>query len=339
MSTYLNSSTGHEFRIDAVEGPSYLKEFLNFTLVVQNLAPRTVDSYYLQMRSFMRWLKCRHDPTITTSKFREITISDVPFSMFEEITTTDIYEYLSFSSAFLKNGDTTRGIKLTVLKAFYRYFTKDVKRLDSNPVEDIKMPKKEKHMPIYLSVEESKTLLDSVSGDMPERDYCIITFFINCGMRLSELAAINVSDIREDKLRIFGKGRKERMAYLNDACVNALEEYLEVRSTLTKVIDDDALWLSKHTGKRLTARRIEQLIEKDLFAAGLEGRGYSPHKLRHTAASLMYQNDSANLLQIKEILGHESVSTTELYTHVSQKELEDVAKKAPLANLRRKKEI
>lgn len=337
MSTYIAPKNGHVFRIDSLEAPGYVKEFLNHAFVIKNLAPRTISNYFLQIRAFLRWYKCRGCPIKSHDEFQSVDIMDVQFDSLAALTVTDIYEYLSFSSSVLNNGTVSRALKLTAVKSFYDYYC-ELNRIDSNPAATVKAPKKEKLMPKYLDIDESILLLQAVAGDSVERDYCIITLFINCGMRLSELVGIDLKDIRDDTLRLYGKGRKERIVYLNDACMSSISDYLCVRTSLTKIIDKEAMWLSKRTGKRLSGRRIEQIVEQALLRAGLSDMGYSPHKLRHTAASLMYQNGSASILELKEILGHENTSTTEIYTHLHRDQLRDAVRNAPLAHVKRGKE-
>ena len=334
MSTYLSQKNNFKFNIDSVEAPNWLKQFLRQLVSVDNLAPRTICTYYVQMRNFARWTKCR-GRDFTKEQFLELSIMDVLEESLLCLQPDDILEYLAFSDNVLENGSVSRSLKLSTLKRYYKYaFQRHL--IAYNPTEGISRPKQEIRLPKYLTIEKSERLLESIKGDFPERDYCIITFFLNCGMRLSELAAINISDIHDGELKIFGKGRKERMAYLNPACQSALDEYLLARGEIRrKIIDEDALWISKRTGKRLTARRIEQMVDTHLRAAGLGGQGYSPHKLRHTAATLMYQNGSAQLLELAGILGHANTTTTELYTHLSQDQLRDAMMHAPLGNITR----
>ena len=187
-----------------------------------------------------------------------------------------------------------------------------------------------KTLPKYLTESESIDLLNNVQSDFYERDFCIITLFLNCGMRLAELIGINLGDFRDETIRITGKGGKERLVYLNDACRQALGHYIKARGALSNLVDKDALFVSKRTGKRLTARRVEQIVARCLQSAGLSGRGFSPHKLRHTAATLMYQG-GVDMLALKEILGHENVSTTQIYTHINQQQLRDAVQASPLA--------
>lgn len=335
MSTYINPNSGHFFRVDAIEAPNFLKEFLHNELVVKNLSQRTVNNYYVQLRAFLRWVKCRDSHSLTEETFQATNIADIPFEKIATLDIKDIHAYLSFCSTVLNNSPPTRAVKLTAIKAFYGYFHQEVKTIPHNPAITIKAPKKDRHMPKYLSLEESKSLLCSCDGDHAERDFAMGTLFINCGMRLSELVGMNLKDIREDTLRIFGKGRKERIVYLNEACLAALKEYLEVRAKYPKIIDKDAVFISHRTGKRLSPRRIEQLIEEGLKKAGLSNKGYSTHKLRATAATLMYQHGNADILALQQLLGHESVKTTQIYTNVSQQQVKAAVQNAPLSSFTR----
>lgn len=336
MSTYYNPHNGKNFRIDKLEAPAYVKDWLNHLLVVENLAPRTVNTYYTQLRSFLRWAIIRENAgTLTAKTIADQSIKDIPFELLAQMQTTDLYEFLSFAGSELSNNATSRSLKLTAVKSFYEYQWKIVHRMEGSPAQDITSPKLEKHMPRFLTADESIRLLEAISGENAERDYCMVTFLLNCGMRLSELVAINTTDIRDGQLRLFGKGRKERIVYLNAACKAALASYLDARALYRGSEDTTALFISNRTGARLTGRRVEQIVEHYLLKAGLAGQGYSPHKLRHTAATLMYQDGGADVLTLKEILGHENIATTEIYTHINQQQIKTTMENSPLANITR----
>ena len=215
------------------------------------------------------------------------------------------------------------------------------KRIE-NPMLNLETPKLKKTLPKYLTLEQALELLTHINTNFTERDFCIITLFLNCGMRLSELCGINISDIHDNRLRLLGKGNKERIVYLNNSCLNAINNYLAVLNSGEKIKrsdkEKDALFLNKN-GKRIGARRVEQIVEDCLKQAGLDGMGISPHKLRHTAATLLYQDAGVDIRVLKELLGHESLSTTEIYTHVSNKQIEDASKKSPLGNIKPKKSV
>ena len=340
MSTYFDQNKGQSIDISSLDAPPYLRDFLNHQRIVNNLAPRSVMNYYIHIRQFLRWVKFaqKHGAKYNEQEFLGITISDIPIETIQQIADFDIYEFLSFSEGVLGNKASSRSLKLTAIKAFFRYLTNVSKDIDTDPSVMVKQPKREKRLPKYLSFDECIKLMENVSGDFPERDMCIILLFLTCGLRLSELAGIDLSDIKEDKILIFGKGRKERVAYLNEACLARLIDYLEARENLSKIIDEKALFLSKRTGKRLTGRRIEQIIKSYLEASGLGNLGYSVHTLRHSAATLLYQGNGegsteANILVIKEILGHSSTAVTELYTHLSEKNIMDTVANGPFSKV------
>ena len=336
MSTYLSPGKQEKINISTLDAPSFLKEFLNYALAVRNLAPNTVNTYYVQLREFLRWTKCRADASITPADFFAITVADVPFSVIEGITQSDIYEFLSFSTTMLNNTASSRATKVSALNRFFEFFMNDLKRLDSNPVANIVMPKKEKALPKYLTLEQSLHMLETVKehpvSKFHERDYCMLTFLLNCGMRRSELIKLDCSDVQDDKLILHGKGRKERVVYLNDACLVTLDEYLAARALVPGAETEPALFISQRTRTRITDRRVHQLIEKMLLVSGLSGMGFSPHKLRHTAATLMYQHGGVDVLTLKEVLGHESVSTTQIYTHLNPEQVREAVQKSPLAS-------
>jgi site-specific recombinase XerD len=245
-----------------------------------------------------------------------------------------VYEFLFYVTRQRANMAASRARKLSSLRGFFKYLTGKPGQLTQNPVDDIERPAQKKRLPKYLSLEESLQLLGSIESDYYERDYCIITLFLNCGMRLSELVSLNVSDVKADTLRVVGKGNKERMVYLNQACLQTLGALLASRNKITNLRDKNAIFVSKKTGGRLCARRVQQIVNRCLASAGLDGKGYSVHKLRHTAATLLYRHGHVDLLSLKEILGHADVSTTEIYTHLDSAQLKEAAQASPLAKVK-----
>ncbi len=254
--------------------------------------------------------------------------------MIQSVTTSEIYEFMYYITRERDNSAAARARKLSSVKGFYKFLTNKMKLLEKNPADDVGTPAQKKRLPKYLSLNESIELLKNIRSDFYERDYCIITLFLNCGMRLSELVNINITDIHEDgTIRIVGKGDKERLVYLNDACISALRRLCEARAKLPNLQDQKALFVSGKTGKRLSARRVQQIVDSCLKTAGLSGKGYSTHKLRHTAATMMYQEGHVDMLALKEILGHAHVSTTEIYTHLGTEQLRQAADASPFAKL------
>ncbi|MEG0178217.1 MAG: tyrosine-type recombinase/integrase [Oscillospiraceae bacterium] len=331
MSTYIDSRNLNSHN-NFDDCPRIVREFLYYCETIRSLSPRTVNGYYIDLRTFFKYLLQMRDSKSVTN-FNDIVIKDIDLEFIKNITKADIYEYMHFTMSERSNSPATRARKLSSLKTFFKYTCTSANLIKANPTEDIGTPTLKKRLPKYLSLEESLELLKSVNSDFYERDYCILTLFLNCGMRLSELIGINLSDIRDKQIRIIGKGDKERLVYLNDACINALRLLCDERAKLRNLVDKNALFISKRTGKRLSARRVQQIVYNCLEAAGLQDKGYSVHKLRHTAATLMYRFGNVDMLALKEILGHEHVTTTEIYTHISEKQLEEAAASSPLAKI------
>lgn len=320
---------------DYQDCPNYAKEFLFYMLTIRGCSKRTVDAYHIDLRTFLRYIKCikvTHQNPDDQEIFSNTSIKDVAIESLASITLSDVYMFLSFAASDRDNNANTRSRKVSSIRSFFRYLTIKSDYLKSNPVENLEVPSVKKSMPHYLTLDESLELLTNINSKYYERDFCIVTFFLNCGMRLSELVGINIHDIRENTLRLLGKGNKERIIYLNEACQKALSAYLAVRKTPINENYRDALFVTSR-GTRITPRRVEQIIDDCLKQAGLDGQGYSPHKLRHTAATLMYQHGGVDIRVLKEILGHASLSTTEIYTHVSDKQMEKAANKSPLSTI------
>lgn len=259
-----------------------------------------------------------------------MTISEL-----KKISVSDIYSFIYYASDERKNADRARYRKVSSLRSFFKYLHKVLKVIDSNPAQDLDVPTPKKSLPKFLNLNDSMRLLQASDKSESKRNYCIITLFLNCGMRLSELVGINIKDIDfyDNKLKVLGKGNKERMVYLNSACVSALNDYLEIRTNNPKAAAEPALFISNQN-KRISKRRVQQIVEDTLTAAGLDGKGITTHKLRHTAATLMYQYGDADVLTLKELLGHANVSTTEIYTHLSNDDVRNAVESNPLSNIK-----
>jgi len=314
--------------------PVFLKDFLFYLETIVGRSKKTVYEYYLDIRTFLRFMLIYKDLSPLDVDFNQIDISNFSIDVLKGVTLSDVYEYMHYISSERGNINGTRARKVSSLKGLYKYLSLKSNYNIANPLENLEMPAIRKSLPKYLSLEQSIQVLESVDGPYKERDFCILTLFLNCGMRVSELVGINIQDIREDSIRILGKGNKERILYLNQACVQAIEEYIAVRPKDIK--EKKALFVSRN-GNRIHVRRVQQIVEITLKKVGLDGQGYSTHKLRHTAATLMYQYGDVDIRVLKEILGHEAITTTEIYTHVSNKQLEAAAAKSPLSNIKRKK--
>jgi site-specific recombinase XerD len=293
---------------------------------------KTVHEYYYDLRTFFRFLKCYFNKA-SFDEFDSIDCSDYPFDEFKNLVTDDLYEFLMYIRNSRDNSPNALARKISALKSFYNYLTSKSHMLDNNIAKELDSPKLPKKLPRYLTLDESLKLLNSVDGEFATRDYAIITLFLNCGMRLSELVGINIHDIQENSIFIKGKGNKERKVYLNDACVRALNDYLAVRPH-DGVVDRDALFLSKRK-TRISNNMVYKMVKKNMERAGLDPEKYSPHKLRHTAATLMYVHGNVDVRALQEILGHEQLSTTQIYTHVDERQLHDAVNKNPLANAKK----
>lgn len=331
MSSYID--TVHPGRhAPYLDIPDDVIEYLHYLDFVKLRSPRTVNGYYLDLRGFFRYMMIQWGRADATVKPEEIDLTKINSKDIAGIGKRDIFGYLDYARS-ANNGSKARARKLSALKGFFGYMCTQVNKIAQDPTENVSLGAPKKTLPKYLTESESLELLNNIQSDFYERDFCIITLFLNCGMRLAELVSIDLGDFRDDTIRITGKGGKERLVYLNDACKQALERYTKVRGGLVNLSDKDALFVSKRTGKRLTARRVEQIVARCLQSAGLSGRGFSPHKLRHTAATLMYQG-GVDMLALKEILGHENVSTTQIYTHINQQQLREAVQASPLARQR-----
>ena len=317
------------------EAPPILRDFLVYHETIQGHSRRTVDEYYLDLRNFFRFLKQNKNLVPKGISLDDISIADADLSLVRDVTLTDIYSYMNYLSRERGLNNTSRARKVATIRSFYKYLTNKAKLLESNPVQDLDSPRLRKTLPKYLNLEESLDLLNSVDGKNSSRDYCILTLFLNCGLRISELVGLNKTDVRGDQLRVLGKGNKERMLYLNDACQRALEDWITERDSLT-LVDQNALFVTLQNRRRISTAAVHKLVKKHLAAAGLDSTQYSSHKLRHTAATLMLQN-GVDVRTLQEVLGHDHLNTTQIYTHVDNDDLRTAAKANPLGGVRQQK--
>lgn len=311
------------------EIPIILEDFLNYLDTIKGKSPNTVKEYYYDLRTFFRFLKIRYRLIESNCPFDEIDISDIDVKHLKRVNLQDLFAYISYVDKFRNNSNRTRARKVASVRSFFKYLNTIVKLIDENPAIDLETPKSSSRQPSHLSLDESHKLLDSVQGTYYIRDYAIITLFLNCGLRISELVSIDINKIKEDTLTVIGKGNKERTVYLNDSCIKAINEYLKIRPK-EGVKDRKALFLSKRKS-RISVRAIQHLVKKYLKNAGFDTEKYSPHKLRHTAATLMYKHGKVDIRALQQILGHASVSTTQIYTHIDDERLRDAVKSNPLS--------
>ena len=318
------------------EAPPVIKEFLGYVGTIRGKSPKTVEEYYLDLRTFFRYIKKNQGLIPPTTEFNEISISDVDLDLIKTITLTTVYEYMNYLTTERHNKAATRSRKVSSLRTFFKYLTNKTGKLAVNPVEELETPKLKQSLPKYLTLEQSLELLSKVEGATKERDYCMLILFLNCGMRLSELVSINLSDVNHgaSSIRIVGKGNKERMVYLNDACIDAIDRYIAVRPK-NALVDKNALFISKQN-KRISPKTVQYIVKKYLAEIELGGPGFSVHKLRHTAATLMYQHGHVDIRVLKDILGHQNLGTTEIYTHLSDEQMAKAAKANPLSQVKQR---
>jgi len=332
-----------DYRNDA---PPILRDFLVYHETIQAHSKRTVDEYYLDLRNFFRYLKRDKHKVDPKIPFDEIPIDDVDLDLIASVTLTDVYSYMSYLGRdrpqHANSPNTGYGLsaaararKVATIRSFFKYLTNKAKLIPENPMQSLDSPRLKKTLPKYLNLEESIDLLQAVDGPNQTRDYCILTLFLNCGLRISELVGLNITDVRGDQLRVLGKGNKERVIFLNTACQQALEDWLTERSGMG-LIDKNALFVTKQNHTRITRAAVHKLVKKHLAAAGLDSTQYSSHKLRHTAATLMLQN-GVDVRTLQEVLGHDHLNTTQIYTHVDNESLRTAARANPLAKVKKKK--
>ncbi len=319
----------YNYRPDYEAFPQLLCDYLLYIDAIKNRSKKTVFEYSINLREFISFL-------VAEKKLCEPGKIDIRFcdeKFFQAISLSDAYQFLSYCKNEKNNSAVTRSRKVIAIRQFFKYLHENRRILKENPMKALDTPKKEKTLPKYLTLEQSINLLNSVDGKNKERDYAIITIFLNCGLRLSELVGLNQSDIRSDKsMRVIGKGNKERIVYLNDACMSAIESYMNIRPK-DGVKDPKALFLSNRL-QRISTRTVQHIVDSFLEKSGLSNMGLSTHKLRHTAATLMYQYGDVDVLVLKDVLGHENLSTTEIYTHIADTQKKDAIDSNPLSGIK-----
>ena len=322
------------------ENPDFINSFLDYSATILNKSPNSIKEYNYDLMMFFRFIKIHFKLTEETD-FAKININYISIDTVKKISLEDIHAFISYMAIELKSKSATRARKVSTIRIFFKYLSQKAHLIDINPAQNLETPKADRRLPKYLNLEESKRLLDVTENEDNrnyQRDYAIITLFLNCGLRLSELVGIDVKDIdfSEAKLNVIGKGNKERTIYLNKACLKAISEYLQVRPKegvkVDKLNSHKALFLSERR-ERISRRTVQYIVNKELQKAGLDTKKYSVHKLRHTAATLMYQYGNVDIRALQVLLGHESISTTEIYTHVDNTQVRDAVESNPLADL------
>ena len=318
--------------------PPVIRDFLTYNETIRGKSSRSVEGYFLDLQTFFRYILLVRGLVPKGVEFEKITIEKVDIELIKTVTVSDLYAFLVFCKEERQNGAASRARKTSTLRIFFKYLSVQTHQLDNNPAEMLETPKVKQSLPKHLTLEDSLELLNSVEGPYKERDYCILTLFLNCGLRLAELCALNLSSISGDgTLTVVGKGNKERMVYLNSACLDAISKYLPVRHNEgVPASDKNALFISRNK-RRISPKTVQHIVKTYLEKSGLGDMGYSTHKLRHTAATLMYQHGNVDIRVLKDILGHANLGTTQIYTHVSDKQIKQAVDSNPLANVKEKK--
>ena len=321
--------------------PQILRDFLVYHETIKGQSPRTISEYYLDLRMFFRFMKLMRNDMPIQTRLDDIDIKDVTLDFIREINTSDIFDFLSYlANDRTPNPDSpapdygispaARARKLSALKSFYKYLTVRTKQLTENPVADLEYPKLRKSLPKYLTLEQSSALLQAVSGQNQARDYAILMLFLNCGVRRSELVSLNMTDVYEDRIRVIGKGNKERFVYFGSSCRKAIDAYLPIRQKM--VLTDNRALFGSRNGNRISVDAVHALVKKAFLKAGLDATQFSAHKLRHTAATMMLSG-GVDVKTVQEVLGHENLNTTQIYTHIENTELKIAAEANPLSKL------
>lgn len=324
--------------INIEDNPGFLNSFLDYTATILNKSQNTVKEYNYDLNTFLKYI-LYHFKMTNEKDLKQISIRNMSLETVSKITLDDIHSFLFYLTNTYNSKAATRARKVSSIRVFFNYLCNKAGLIEKNPAQNLETPKLDKRIPKYLTLDDSKKLLEAVN-DMDdrnkERDYAIITLFLNCGMRLSELVGINIKDINfnDQKLNVIGKGNKERTIYLNSACMNAVNKYLAVRPhDNIKYDSKDALFLSERR-ERISNRTVQYIVKQELKRAGLDTNKYSVHKLRHTAATLMYKYGNVDIRALQELLGHESIATTEIYTHVDNSQIRNAVESNPLANIK-----
>ena len=318
--------------------PPIIRDFLTYNETIRGKSSRSVEGYFLDLQTFFRYLLLVRGKVAADTEFEKIDIMTVDIELIKTVTISDLYAFLVYCKNERGNNTATRARKTSTLRIFFKYMSSQTHQLENDPALMLEAPKVKQALPKHLTLENSLELLNSVEGPNKERDYCILVLFLNCGLRLAELCALNLSSISTDgTLTVLGKGNKERMVYLNPACLDAIKNYLAVRpNDRIPITDKNALFISRNH-RRISPKTVQHIVKTYLEKSGLGDQGFSTHKLRHTAATLMYQHGDVDIRVLKDILGHANLGTTQIYTHVANKQIEKAVNQNPLANVKSKK--
>ena len=321
--------------------PQILRDFLTYHETIKGQSQLTISEYYLDLRMFLRFMKLMRNDMPMSTQLDDIPIKDIDLHFLSSITAADVFDFLSYlandravnpESAYSEHGiaASSRARKLSAIKSFFKYLTVRTKLLPENPVAELEYPKLRKSLPKYLTLEQSAALLQAVSGPNEKRDYAILMLFLNCGIRRSELVGLNITDVYEDRIRVVGKGNKERFVYFGTPCRKAIDAYMVERNK--KILTDNRALFGSRNGNRISTDAVHALVKKALLQAGLDSTQFSAHKLRHTAATMMLSG-GVDVKTVQEVLGHENLNTTQIYTHIENTELKIAAQANPLSKL------
>lgn len=323
------------------ECPQILRDFLTYHETIKGQSQKTISEYYLDLRMFLRFLRLMRSEMPVRSRLEDIPIRDIDLEFIRATTTSEVFDFLSYlandrnpnpdaADQTLGISASSRARKLSAIKSFFKYLTVRTKQLTENPVADLEYPKLRKSLPKYLTFEQSAALLQAVSGANAKRDYAILMLFLNCGIRRSELVGLNLTDVYEDRIRVVGKGNKERFVYFGTACRRAIDSYLDERNKI--ILSDNRALFGSRDHNRISVSAVHRLVKKALLQAGLDSTQFSAHKLRHTAATMMLSG-GVDVKTVQEVLGHENLNTTQIYTHIENTELKIAAEANPLSKL------
>ena len=321
--------------------PQILRDFLTYHETIKGQSQLTISEYYLDLRMFLRFIKLMRSELSVNTRLDEIDIRDVDLNLIRTITSSEVFDFLSYlahdrnptpdsPAPDLGISPSARARKLSAIKSFFKYLTVRTKQLAENPVAELEYPKLRKSLPRYLTLEQCASLLKAVSGPNEKRDYAILMLFLNCGIRRSELVGLNLNDVYEDRIRVVGKGNKERFVFFGSACRKAIDAYLPERHK--RVLTDNRALFGSRDNNRISVTAVHRMIKKYLLMAGLDPDQFSAHKLRHTAATMMLSG-GVDVKTVQEVLGHENLNTTQIYTHIENTELRIAAEANPLSKL------
>ena len=322
--------------------PQVLRDFLTYHETIKGQSPKTILEYFLDLRMFLRFMLLIKNEMPYTTDLESIPIKSIDLDFMKTISVSDIFDFLSYlANDRVKNenssykeagiGSAARARKLSAIKSFYKYLTVRTKQLSDNPVQDLEFPKIRKSLPKYLTLDECGKLLEAVQGPNQVRDFAILMIFLNCGIRRSELVGLNLSDIYDDRIRVVGKGNKERIVYMGSACKKAIDAYLIERNKV--VLSDNKALFGSRDSNRISVSAVHRLVKKHMLSAGIDASQFSAHKLRHTAATLMLSN-GVDVKTVQEVLGHENLNTTQIYTHIENTELKIASEANPISKIK-----